>query len=574
MSNPTTGPLMVLTGTCVVCGASRTDTDAICDCGASRPPSGWAPEQQGAPSPTDADEPDKGPSDTRDAQAEDYVGTRLPDPEGWLIRKRLSDHGPVAVYRVLAPPNRPPPKHAAAQVVLDPDFREAAIQRSVALANIRHPAVPRVLGMGQLQDGSPYRVDMPTSGVDARAHLGEYGPLSLATVLEIGQTLAATIGELHGRGLVHGHLCLDNVVFQEGDEKNPIIVGLPAAPAGPWLPHAAPEVQLGAAPDPRVDIFGLGYVLLSLLRGAAADGAGRDPAWRKGTAGPAFAIPRGQHLPSEVHELFERMIDRDPDRRPSSAVEVAMALRYKPVDALPVTQRPLPPWVPAVVIGGFVMLGVMWTAVTLSESSAPAAAPTEPVGAVATPPVQQPPPTADATPTEPGTPDNHDEGSTEPDVAPAVPKQPADGSDDPEQDQAPSADATQAQAQAQADDPEDRYSNPAALSGTWIGEFAGSNPMELDLVFSNDRLFGAALVPPLDSADGSPSDAETNDNGMVERPVSGSYALGNGAGELDIVVGGAGPELRFTGLFIGPNASGAAHRDGVEVGTWSARLAD
>lgn len=101
------------------------------------------------------------------------------------------------------------------------------------------------------------------------------GPLPPAEVAEIGHLLAATLAELHGKGLAHLDVTPGNVLFQDG---RPLLsdFGLCAdSQAGQddeqlanWE-HAAPELWKNE-PSAFSDVYGLGSTLFYALTGEVA----------------------------------------------------------------------------------------------------------------------------------------------------------------------------------------------------------------------------------------------------------------------------------------------------------------
>lgn len=245
-------------------------------------------------------------------QGQPGPGTPLPDPSDWVLGEQVHDRGVLKVFAV--PDGR-------VWVLSDLSQREAMVQRNTALAKLRHPRIQALAGIG-LIGGHPYRADSEPEGLPLDTLMHQHGPFSVARTLDLALQLAEILVELHGRGLVHGHVhpgALRLVKDQLSLGDIPPLLGLN-------LPHLAPEVQLGAEADPRSDLFGLGYVMLCMLRGSRPDGEGRAPSWRSGKPGPIAPLPPAVELDPEIQALMLSLLDRDPERRPRSALELAQAL--------------------------------------------------------------------------------------------------------------------------------------------------------------------------------------------------------------------------------------------------------
>src|SRR5262245_48683485 len=86
-------------------------------------------------------------------------------------------------------------------------YREA-----VSLARVKHPLLPAVLEVGEL-DGLPYLVMELVEGETLAAMLARGGIDEDATI-EIARQLASVLAAVHGAGLVHRDVKPRNVVFE------------------------------------------------------------------------------------------------------------------------------------------------------------------------------------------------------------------------------------------------------------------------------------------------------------------------------------------------------------------------
>ena len=203
------------------------------------------------------------------------------------------------------------------------------------LARLRHPALPRVFEVGRspeplddLPAGSPFfiaewiaggRCDaQPWSGDDLAARI--WGLLSDA---------AGALAAIHAAGLVHGDVAPQNLLL--GDHAWVLVdLGLSGASGASGALGArgargtpafmAPEAIAGDV-EPRSDLYGLGATVVRLVTGRPlVEAAGLGDLLQRIVAGaPPPALPE---LPRPLADLVRRMVARDADDRPRSAVAV------------------------------------------------------------------------------------------------------------------------------------------------------------------------------------------------------------------------------------------------------------
>jgi hypothetical protein len=81
---------------------------------------------------------------------------------------------------------------------------------------LRHPAVPRVFECGVMPDRRPW---VATELIEGRVLADLDQPLVLHDVIVLMRDLAEALEYVHGRGVVHGGLRLDHVVWSDGALK-------------------------------------------------------------------------------------------------------------------------------------------------------------------------------------------------------------------------------------------------------------------------------------------------------------------------------------------------------------------
>ncbi len=235
------------------------------------------------------------------------------------------------VVKVLSP-------ELAAGVSIDRFRREIMLA-----AKLQHPHVVPVLSSGDA-DGLPWFTMPYVEGESLRARLSR-GPLTIGEVTGILRDVARALEFAHGHGVVHRDIKPDNVLLA-GSSATVTDFGIAKAisaartgPEGATLTMAgtsigspaymAPEQAAGDPNiDHRSDIYAFGCMSYEML-------AGRPP-----FVGTSPAKLLGAHLgetprdirelrpdtPSALADLIMRCLQKDPDARPSQAIDLVRVL--------------------------------------------------------------------------------------------------------------------------------------------------------------------------------------------------------------------------------------------------------
>ena len=225
-----------------------------------------------------------------------------------------------------------------------------------AASALNHPHICTIYDVGQAPEAEnrPYLVMELLRGLTLFEVLAS-GPLSASTVIGLGVQIADALDVAHGAGIIHRDLKPANIfVTARGDAKlldfGLAAMTIAAEPAGPaamdesrhpavltnpgtavgTVLYMSPEQALGDPLDHRTDLFSLGLVLYEMLTGRRAF-EGRS------TTAIVDAIlhvtPLGlnpadvSNVPEDLRRLLMRLLDKDRERRPASAAEVAAHLR-------------------------------------------------------------------------------------------------------------------------------------------------------------------------------------------------------------------------------------------------------
>ncbi len=224
-------------------------------------------------------------------------------------------------------------KQLAGDAALEISARRRLIDEARLVFQLRHVNVCQVLDLASSEEGT-YVVMEYVDGLDLRALVRRAGPLPIPLALYVGREMARALDYAHRRRddggqplfLVHGDVTPSNVLMSaEGEVKladfgiaRALGVAAPGRAVRGGTPgFMAPEVEAGAAPTLRADIYGLGMTLYHALTGK-----------RQGDAGFAPRTLRAARPDSspELEALLARAVATEPRERFSSAGQLEEAL--------------------------------------------------------------------------------------------------------------------------------------------------------------------------------------------------------------------------------------------------------
>lgn len=207
-------------------------------------------------------------------------------------------------------------------------------REATLLTDLDHPHIVRVLEV--LHDGDGIALAMqfaPGGSLDEL--LAERGRLTPGQVVAVAAPVADALASAHRRGIVHGDVKPANVLFTSDGEPLLSDFGVARTPGGVTsdqvsgtAEYVAPELLDGARPDPRADVYSLGVVCYQALAGQPPY-AGPVPlaVVRAADTGQHLRLESLTHVPEPLARVVERAMDRDPERRFTSADDLARALR-------------------------------------------------------------------------------------------------------------------------------------------------------------------------------------------------------------------------------------------------------
>jgi serine/threonine-protein kinase len=202
---------------------------------------------------------------------------------------------------------------------------EAALVRfrnEVRIARqVSHPNVCRVYDLG-MAEGLHFLSMEYIGGEDLASLLRRIGRLPQDKAIEFTRKICAGLSAAHERGVLHRDLKPGNVMIDGRGQVRITDFGLaglaaeiPLSDLRSGTPaYMSPEQKAGREVTTRSDIYSLGLVLHEMFTGKA----------RKDTQSSPSELVKD--LDPGTERLILRCLEEDPKRRPSSALNVAMAL--------------------------------------------------------------------------------------------------------------------------------------------------------------------------------------------------------------------------------------------------------
>jgi len=216
--------------------------------------------------------------------------------------------------------------------------RERFAREGRAAAAVVHE---HVVGIYNVESNGkvPFLVMQYVPGRSLQARVDEDGPLGTEEILRIGMQAASGLAAAHRQGLVHRDVKPSNILLEDTVERAVLTdFGLARTFDDASLTHTgilagtphymSPEQAMGEPIDQRSDLFGLGAVLYFMATG--------HPPFR---AAGAMAVlhricndthrpvwQRNHEIPDALSDVIDRLLEKKPSKRFSSAEEVQQQL--------------------------------------------------------------------------------------------------------------------------------------------------------------------------------------------------------------------------------------------------------
>jgi hypothetical protein len=253
-----------------------------------------------------------------------------------ILRKveQRNGGGVYAAHHLLA--DRP----VTVEVIGAGHTRPAAVDRFLeearTVARVGHENVVEIFNGGRSEAGSLFLAMETLEGTDLAQTLRTDAPLLWDRAQGILQQIAGALAAVHRHGVVHGDLKPENILLVPSNVRRDFVklidfgvarVLASGADTGESSLGGAPEymapeqadINVGAKPDPRTDVYALGCVAYHMVTGRppfVADSVVELLAKHEGEipAAPSSLRPAGT-LPVELDGVLLRALEKDPAKR-------------------------------------------------------------------------------------------------------------------------------------------------------------------------------------------------------------------------------------------------------------------
>lgn len=229
-------------------------------------------------------------------------------------------------------------KVIAAAVADQSRFRRRFAAEIDTLKRLKHPHIVELLGYGEEQGLLFYSMEY-VPGHSLLEHMRQYRVLPWEDVIQIGIETSAALKHAHDLGIIHRDLKPANLMLSDQGQVKLTDFGIAKlfgatdmTAAGSVIGTAdymPPEQAEGKTITTRSDLYSLGCVLYALLAGRAPFGGKSIPevlyAVRYNAVPDLMAL--APNCPTELAELIKEMVEKDPQKRPPTALVVGNRLK-------------------------------------------------------------------------------------------------------------------------------------------------------------------------------------------------------------------------------------------------------
>ena len=259
------------------------------------------------------------------------------------VRARIGRGGMGTVYEAEDPAtgSMVAVKTLATHLDDDPGLRRRFATEIETLQSLRHPGIVRLLAFGE-EDGRPYYAMELVRGRSLEQMLRAGRRFTWREAVAVAQEVARALKSAHDHGVVHRDLKPANLLFADEPAEG---VGVKLADFGiarlfggagqtnagsivGTAEYMAPEQAAGQAVDHRADLYALGLVVFAMLAGRPPFRGGQvaEMLERQRREAPPRLASLVPEVPRDLDDLVDRLLAKDPARRPQNALVLGRLL--------------------------------------------------------------------------------------------------------------------------------------------------------------------------------------------------------------------------------------------------------
>lgn len=231
------------------------------------------------------------------------------------------------------------------QANTDERAKTVFLREARAASKLQHPNVVAVQDFGTMIDGRDYLVTEWIDGITLQQYIGRQKRLSVATSVEIFSQILDGLAHAHNRNVIHRDIKPSNIMLARGEAGGWIVkiidfgtakeIATDSEPTRaqdlPLSPqYMSPEMIGGSIIDHRADLYSLGCSLFEALTGRPPFMGQALPVVMKHEfeEPPTLEIASGGiEFPENIQAIVRKLLDKDPDKRYQSALEVKNHLK-------------------------------------------------------------------------------------------------------------------------------------------------------------------------------------------------------------------------------------------------------
>lgn len=229
-------------------------------------------------------------------------------------------------------------KLIAQHIAEEPRFRRRFDEEVKTLQRLRHQGIVRLIGFGE-EDGHLFYSMELVEGESLQARIRREKKLNWRVVIDVSIQICSALKHAHDIGVIHRDLKPANLILTNDDTVKLVDFGIvkvfgisehtaPGAVLG-TADYMPPEQATGTATTQRTDLYALGCVMYAAL-------TGRPPFTGKSVTEVIEALKRDRpvpldlinpDLPEALVELVHQLLEKDPAKRPPTALAVMNRLK-------------------------------------------------------------------------------------------------------------------------------------------------------------------------------------------------------------------------------------------------------